>query len=90
VLSYVPEEMLSYTWNAPPKLAFARTKRSWVVIRLDQVSPQKTRVLMNHHGFAELAAESPEHKAEFEQARGYFAKAWPKVLDALKEQEKSR
>jgi uncharacterized protein YndB with AHSA1/START domain len=90
VLSFVPEELLSYTWNAPPKLAYARTKRSWVVIRLDAISPGRTRVRMNHQGFAELAAESPDHEAEFEEVRGYFEKAWPKVLDALQKQGTSR
>jgi uncharacterized protein YndB with AHSA1/START domain len=90
VLSFVPEQMLSYTWNAPPKLAHARAKRTWVVVRFDELAPARTRIRLDHQGFAEQAAENPEHRAEWETARDYFDKAWPKVLDALKALETKR
>lgn len=82
VLSLIPGQMLSYSWNAPPAMAFARTKRTWVVLRFEQVTPTATRVRLTHQGFAELAAESPDHAGEFEDARGYFDEAWGKVLAA--------
>jgi uncharacterized protein YndB with AHSA1/START domain len=85
ILSYVPNEMFSFTWNAPPKLAFARTKRTQVVVRLEEVSPAVTRVKMVQHGFAELAAEYPDHAKDFEETRAYFTNAWPRVLGAFAE-----
>jgi uncharacterized protein YndB with AHSA1/START domain len=84
VLSLVPEEMFSYSWNAPPRLAFARGQRSWVVVTFEAVSPTATRVRLRHLGFAELAGKFPGHAKEFEECRGYFVEAWPKVLGALK------
>jgi len=83
VLSLIPNEMFSYTWNAPPKLPFARTKRSWVVITFQELSPGTTRVRVRHLGFDELAGQHPAHAAEFAETREYFAKAWPYVLGAL-------
>jgi uncharacterized protein YndB with AHSA1/START domain len=88
VLSFLPERMLSFTWNAPPKLAHARERRTWVVVGLDDLAPARTRVRLEHLGFVEQAAENPEHRAEWEETRGYFEGAWPKVLDALKAQGK--
>jgi len=86
VLSFVPDELLSYTWNAPPKFEHARARRTWVVIRLDELAPARTRVRLDHLGFAELAAEDPDHRAEWEEVRAYFQHAWGKVLDALQRQ----
>src|SRR4029079_5042368 len=43
VLSFLPERMLSFTWNAPPKLAHARERRTWVVLALDELAPGRTR-----------------------------------------------
>lgn len=82
VLSLVPGEMLSWSWNAPPKLPFARSQRTWVVLRLEELGPRLTRVRLEHLGFAELAARFPEHRGEFEQTRAYFDRAWGMVLQA--------
>jgi uncharacterized protein YndB with AHSA1/START domain len=88
VLSFLPEQMLSYTWNAPPKFEHARARFTWVVVRLEEASPTRTRILLDHHGFAEQAAANPDHREEWEQVRAYFDAAWPKVLGAIKGQEK--
>lgn len=90
VLSVLPGEMLSYDWNAPPKFAHARARRTWVVLMLDEVSPAQTRVRLVHDGFAPQAAEHADHRAEWEQVRAYFAAAWPKVLGALKASGETR
>jgi uncharacterized protein YndB with AHSA1/START domain len=87
VLSVIPDELLSYTWNAPPKFEHARAQHTWVVVRLDELAPARTRVRIDHQGFAEQAADHPEHRAEWEEVRAYFQSAWGKVLDALKAQE---
>lgn len=83
VLSVLPGRMISFSWNAPPTQAFARTKRTWVVVEMEALSAKRTRVKLAHMGFAELAARHPEHAKEFEQVRGYFDQAWEKVLERL-------
>lgn len=85
VLSLVPGEMFSYTWNAPPKLAFARTKHSWVVVTFEELSPTTTKVRLRHMGFENLARQYPDHASDFAECRGYFVQAWPRVLGALAE-----
>lgn len=84
ILSVVPEEMFSYTWNAPPKFAHARAERTWVVVTFEEVSAKLTRVRLRHLGFTEQAAAHADHREEWTQVRAYFAAAWPRVLGALK------
>lgn len=83
ILSIVPGEMFSYTWNAPARFAYAKENRTWVVITFESPSPTTTLVRVRHLGFAEQAARSAEHADEFAQCRVYFSQAWPKVLGAL-------
>ena len=80
---WVPDELFSFTWSAPPKFEFMRGQRTWVVVTFEALSPATTRVRLRELGFAELANDHPEHREEVEQVRGYFAKAWPQVLSAL-------
>jgi uncharacterized protein YndB with AHSA1/START domain len=90
VLSVIPQQLLSYTWNAPPQFEHARARHTWVVVRFDELAPARTRLRIDHLGFAEQAADQPDHRPEWEQVRAYFQQAWPKVLDALKGQENNR
>jgi uncharacterized protein YndB with AHSA1/START domain len=83
VLSYIPDELLSFTWNAPPRFAHARGHHTWVVVRLEPAGAGETRVRLTHLGFAEQAAADPEHADEWRQVREYFQGAWGKVLSAL-------
>jgi uncharacterized protein YndB with AHSA1/START domain len=83
VLGIIPGEMISYTWNAPPKFPFARGQHTWVVVTFEALSPATTRVRLRELGFRELVASHPERRAEVEQVRAYFATAWPQVLSAL-------
>ncbi len=85
VLSYLPEKMLSFQWNAPPKFEHARFIHTWVVVNFEALSPDRTRVELTHLGFAERAAAHPDHRAEWEEVRAYFVNAWPFVLGALTE-----
>lgn len=85
VLSFVPEQMFSFTWSAPSKFPRARAERTWVVVELDALSPATTRVRLRHLGFAELAAAHPEDAKEWWEVRAYFTQAWPRVLGALTE-----
>jgi uncharacterized protein YndB with AHSA1/START domain len=83
VLSYVPGRMLSFTWNASPKHAHARSKRTWVVIELADAGPGMTRVTLRPLGFTEQATQHPEHEAEWKAVRAYFQSAWGRVLDEM-------
>jgi hypothetical protein len=77
--------MLSFTWNAPPKFAYARTQHTWVVVHVEPYGPHSSKVTLKQMGFAEQAAASPEHVEEWKEVRAYFSNAWPNVLKALKE-----
>lgn len=72
VLSYVPERMLSFEWNAPPIFPEIRQERSRVVIFFEQVDGG-TRVELVHLGFG--------HGEQWDQAYEYFTKAWVRVMD---------
>lgn len=86
LLAIVPEELLCFTWTAPPAFPHARKRHgTWVVINLDEVAPAITRVRLRHLGFEQLAAEQAPHAAEQPKVRAYFASAWPHVLRALKQ-----
>lgn len=84
VLSYLPEEMLSFSWNSPPKFAHARGRHTWVVLQLTAVGREATRLRLVHLGFDEQRAANPEHVAEWNEVEQYFRRAWPMVLNELK------
>ena len=85
ILSYSPETMLSFSWNAPTHMPTAREHHTWVVITFEEIAEQQTRVRLQHLGFAELAERFPEHAGEFKEAREYFNRAWPYVLGSMKD-----
>lgn len=76
--------MISYSWSAPPKLPFARTQFTWVVVTFEAASPEATRVRLRQYGWDRFAGQFPEHREEFVETRAYFSRAWPRVLEALK------
>jgi uncharacterized protein YndB with AHSA1/START domain len=80
VLSWLPERMLSFTWNAPPMLSTTRHQHTWVVLELEPVG-EGTRIRITHLGWPEsgLADQASEWPATF----AYFARAWRRVLEAL-------
>jgi len=84
VLSFLPLEMLSFEWSAPPQFARARPQRTWVVLRLGDAGEGRTRVQLTHLGFKERADARPEERDEWVQVHEYFAKAWPRVLANFK------
>ena len=70
-LSYVPGEMVSFTWNAPPHLPL-RSLNTWVVITFAPISEEATRVRLVHTGFLE--------GADWDDYMAYFVRAWDSVL----------
>jgi len=75
VLSYLPPEMLSFSWNAPPQYPDVRRERTWVVVQLVAEGPQETQVTLTHLGWRE--GES------WAQVFEYFTRAWDVVLKRL-------
>lgn len=71
ILAIQPEQMLSITWNAPPSLPTARLQKTHVVIRLNEVSPTRTRVTLRHDGWGD--------GGEWDEAFDYFSRAWQQV-----------
>lgn len=77
VLAIQPKKMISFDWNAPPSLPQARQQRTFVIVRLAPVDARSTRVTLHHTGWGE--------GGEWDQAYGYFDRAWTNVLAGLKE-----
>ena len=77
VLSYLPNEMLSFTWNFPPSLPELRDKRAetFVVIGFHALGDGKTRVTLDSLGWG----VGPDWDRGFD----YFDQAWGQVLAGL-------
>jgi uncharacterized protein YndB with AHSA1/START domain/uncharacterized protein YciI len=84
VLSYVDQQMVSFTWNAPPKFPGVRDggRPTFVVVRMDPVDAATTRVRLEHGGWPE-PAEAGALADEWKGTHEYFENAWPRVLEAL-------
>jgi uncharacterized protein YndB with AHSA1/START domain len=76
VLSYLPKEMLTFSWNAPPEFGKLRGQHTIVVLRFDELEPGKVRVVLSQHGWG-----SGE---QWDKLYDYFDKAWSYVLGNLK------
>jgi uncharacterized protein YndB with AHSA1/START domain/acetylornithine deacetylase/succinyl-diaminopimelate desuccinylase-like protein len=74
-LALQKERMLSFTWNAPPHLPEARLQRTVVVIRMESLGNEETRVRLSHVGWGE--------GGEWDKAYDYFDRAWGNVLANL-------
>ena len=83
VISFVPHEMISFTWNAPPDQPFVRNHdyMTWVAVFFKEVEGG-TEVRLVHTGWP----EGPAWQIAFD----YFSKAWPWVLNAQKTYWESR
>lgn len=90
VLSYEPGTMLSFTWNAPPTMPYARERRTWVVLRIDPNGPHGSKMILKHYGFTEQAEADSAHTQEWKDVRAYFAQAWPRLMGAVKDAVEKR
>jgi len=75
VLSYIPDRMLSFSWNAPPSQPDNRLARTWVVVELTPIDGGETLVRLTHLGFGEGEA--------WDETQTYFENAWVHVLDLM-------
>jgi len=75
VLAVQAPRMLAFTWDAPPNLPEARKQRTSVVVRFEELSPDRTRVWFEQTGWG--------RGGEWDQAYDYFTNAWKVVLSLL-------
>jgi len=74
VLSYLPESMLSFSWNAPPSIPEIRNQkhRTWVVLLFKKLDSQRTEISLSHFGWLE--------GDKWDETFDYFDNAWEVVL----------
>jgi uncharacterized protein YndB with AHSA1/START domain len=76
ILSFLPMEMLSFEWSAPPEYANVRRgQRTWVVVQFYQHGQTEVRVRLSHLGWKE--------GDEWDKVFQYFKRAWDIVLGRL-------
>jgi phenylpropionate dioxygenase-like ring-hydroxylating dioxygenase large terminal subunit len=76
ILSFLPMEMLSFDWNAPPQYpTVRRDQHTWVVVQFYPISSNQTRVRLTHIGWKE--------GDEWDKVFQYFKRAWDVVLGRL-------
>lgn len=71
ILAVEPEQLLSFTWNVPPKLSSIRDQRTSVVVHFEPTN-DVTRVRLVHSGWPEGGA--------WDDAFEYFGSAWGAVV----------
>ncbi len=71
LLSFLPERMISFEWNAPPHLPEVRAHKNWVVVLLEPGESGGTTVTLHHLGWK----QGEQWDAAFE----YFDEAWEVV-----------
>lgn len=81
VQSYVPERMLSFTWNAPPAQPTMRQRRTFVVLQFTPAEGGKTKLELTHGGW--------KTGPEWDQTYAYFDRAWGTVLGWCQERFRS-
>lgn len=72
VLAVQPPHLLSFTWNAPPRLPAMRGQLTHVTVRLADLGQGRTRVTLTHDGWGE--------GGEWDEAYEYFRRAWFDVV----------
>lgn len=76
ILSYVPHEMISFTWSAPPEFLTIRSHyHTWVVVRFRTVTPERTRVSLDQMGWGT--------GEKWDRVFAFFDRAWDVVLARL-------
>ena len=76
VLSFIPDRMLSFTWNAPPEFPNVRKEKTWVVLEFQDLGDNTVFAKLTHLGWKEGKG--------WDEVYAYFDKAWDVVLTRLK------
>lgn len=75
ILSYAPEEMISFQWNAPPEYPAVRNGGTWVVVAMRPVNVHTTHVTITHLGW--------KQGREWDQAYSHFEQGWSELMTRL-------
>jgi len=76
ILAFLPEEMLAFSWNAPPAHPEIRQLRTQVVLQFSDAGEGKTHLRLVNHGYG--AGE------KWDPVYDYFDNAWGFVLENLR------
>jgi uncharacterized protein YndB with AHSA1/START domain len=81
ILSYAPEEMISFQWNAPPEMPEVRSGGTWVVVEMHPMDAYRTHVTISHLGMGcGVCAFSARLERVDEPAREAVHR-WPNQLE---------
>ena len=83
ILSFLPERMLSFSWNSPPNQPYTRLRHTHVVVEFDELDDTSTHVRLSHLGWPEQ--DWLEHAEEWQETYAYFQSAWGQVMRLLEE-----
>lgn len=72
LLAIQEKKMLAFTWDAPPHFPEIRKQRTSVVIKLEQLELNKTKLIFRHTGWGE--------GEDWKKVRDYFVSAWGDVV----------
>ncbi len=75
ILSYIPNRMISFTWNAPPNPPANSLGQTWVVVELDETESGGTRITLTHLGFGD--------GHDWDTYVSYYENAWTSVLSKM-------
>jgi uncharacterized protein YndB with AHSA1/START domain len=75
ILSYAPQEMISFQWNAPPEMPVVRNGGTWVVVEMRPEGANQTHVTVTHFGFRE--------GAHWEEGYVHFQQGWSDLMKRL-------
>jgi uncharacterized protein YndB with AHSA1/START domain len=77
VLSYAPEEMISFQWNAPPEYPEVRNGGTWVVVQMRPEGADQTRLTVTHLGW--------KQGLEWDRAYVHFTQGWGDLVKRLEQ-----
>ncbi len=75
ILSYAPEEMISFQWNAPPEYPDVRNGGTWVVVQMRPEGAALTHVAITHLGW--------KRGPEWDRAFVHFERGWGDLMKRL-------
>jgi uncharacterized protein YndB with AHSA1/START domain/uncharacterized protein YciI len=78
ILSYLPMEMLSFEWNAPPDFGDLRYQLTRVILQFDEIEPGKIKVVLAQAGWGK--------GEDWDKLFDYFDRAWEMVLANFEKQ----
>ena len=76
ILSYAPEEMISFQWNAPPEMPVVRNGGTWIVVQFQPVGADQTHVTVTHWGWKE--------GGEWDVAYPHMVRGWGDLIERFK------